>query len=502
MTAALLAGPAAAEAAQVLEAEAGRVKGPRAQVVKDRTAHGGRAVALEGRGSLRRVGFTRRAMALRIRARGARCAGAPRLRLVLDGRRRGSPLVRSRRFRAYRIALRASPGRHVVKLHLANPRRSRSCRRRLVIDRLTVVDAPTPPVPTPPVPAPAPATPVPAPAPPPSLLPIGYRNPVAPSTPDPMVLDVGQNHSEYYAFSTGGGFPIRHSRDLVRWEPVGRAMQSRPSWAVQTGDYHPWAPSVIERASPCPGPCFVLFYVSLHADLTPPTNCIGVATSEAPGGPYTDLGPLEDEARSRDSHGRPLGCGDDLGYSNIDPAPYVDSDGKAYLYLSTTNRCDPLSGACTPDREIAVLDLSANLLTAIGPRKPVLLADRGGWEEAPFAPVVENPWMVKRGSTYFLLYSGGNYEGSYGMGYATAGTPTGPFAKAAENPFLRELGPALSVGGGMLVTGPLGGDWLVYHGREASRVDPRTLRIDPVFFPAESALTAAAPTTTDQAAPP
>jgi len=317
-----------------------------------------------------------------------------------------------------------------------------------------------------------------------------------------MVLDVGQSHSEYYAFSTGGGFPIRHSRDLVHWEPVGRAMRGRPSWALQTGDYHPWAPSVIERARPCPGPCFVLFYVSLHADLAPATNCIGVATSEAPGGPYIDRGPLEDAARSRDSNGRPLGCGDASGYSNIDPAPYVDSDGKAYLYLSTANRCDPVSGACTPDREIGVIDLSADLLTAIGPRKPVLLADRGGWEEAPFAPVVENPWVVKRGSTYFLLYSGGDYEGSYGMGYATASAPTGPFLKAVENPFLREIGPALSVGGGMLVTGPRGGDWLVYHGREASLGDPRTLRIDPVLFPAGSAVTAAGPTTTEQAARP
>jgi len=353
-----------------------------------------------------------------------------------------------------------------------------------------------------PAPRAAPAAEQPA---PPPLIFTGYRNPVASGAPDPMVLDVGQSHSDYYLFSTGGGFPIRRSRDLVRWEPAGTAMKTRPEWAVPTGDYHPWAPSVIERAGPCPGNggtrCFVLFYVSRHKDFEPETNCIGVATSPTPEGPYTDRGPLEDEARSRDSKERPLGCGDDSGYSNIDPAPFVDSDGNAYLYLSTTNHCESVSGDCTSVREIGVVGLSPDLLTATGPRQALFSAESDTWEDAPFAPVVENPWVVKRAGTYFLLYSGGDYQGPYGMGYATAGSPTGPFVKARDNPFLRETDPALSVGGGMVVTGSRGGDWLVYHGREGSHRAPRTLRIDPVLFPALTVLTPG-PTTTEQAAGP
>jgi len=244
----------------------------------------------------------------------------------------------------------------------------------------------------------------------------------------------------------------------------------------------------------------VLFYVALDGKFPPgpeEVNCIGVATSPDPAGPYTDLGPLEDVDESRDSKGNPLGCGDDGGYSNIDPAPFVDPrTGEAYLYLSTANACDTLTG-CASVREIGVMPLSRDLLTATGPRKKLFSADRP-WEEAPFGKIVENPWVVERGGTYFLLYSGGNYRRSYGMGYATASSPTGPFVKAFENPFLQESEPALSVGGGMVVTGPKGGDWLAYHGRDQYD-GPRTLRIDPVLFSPGGLLTTTGPTSSDQA---
>lgn len=105
----------------------------------------------------------------------------------------------------------------------------------------------------------------------------------------------------------------------------------------------------------------------------------------------------------------------------------MDSDGQAYLYVSTTHACRP---GCSPVREISVLGLTSDLLEASTARQPLLSADPGGWEQAPWAPVVENPWMVKRGGRYFLLYSGGSYLGPYGMGYASSTSPTGPFNKA------------------------------------------------------------------------
>jgi Glycosyl hydrolases family 43 len=510
VVAAALAAPAVTQA-RTLELESGRTGG---EVVRDRGAHGGRAVALSGRTALRRPFSTRSPVAsVVLRARTGRCPGRTRLSAALDGRRLGSRLVRSRRYRLYRFATRARAGAHVLRLAIAGPRRGRSCRRRLLLDRLTLVVAAAPgaPTPTPPPGTPAPPAlaaapaPAPAPAPVPPAAPAAYQNPVfaAPGAPDPTVLDVGGAHSEYFAFSTGGRFPVLRSPDLVSWEAVGTAMTSRPDWAVPTGDYHPWAPSVIERQGPCPGEtgtrCFILFYVSLHNNsLTPSTNCIGVATSQQPQGPYEDQGPLEHVDGTTDASGRPLGCGDDRGYSNIDPAPFVDSDGRAYLYLSTTHTCEPPPTACSNVRQIGVIGLTPDLLKASTARQTLFSADAGGWEQAPWAPVVENPWVVERGGRYFLLYSGGSYLGAYGMGYATSTSPTGPFSKATENPILRESPPVLSPGGGSLATGPRGGDWLVYHGREGTYDQPRQLRIDPVTFTGESTVSVAGPTSTPQ----
>ena len=115
---------------------------------------------------------------------------------------------------------------------------------------------------------------------------------------------------------------------------------------------------------------------------------------------------------------------------------------------------------------------------------------------------MENPWPVRRGNTYLLLYSGGAYNGPYGGGYATSTSPTGPFTKASENPFLRESNPVLSVGGATVARGPRGGDWLIYHGREGGYGNPRQLRIDPVRYPSADTIAVDGPTSTAQTAEP
>src|SRR5918999_2384370 len=170
--AAALIAPAVAEPRTIeLELESGRTGG---EVVRDRGAHGGRAVALTGRAGLRLRFLTGSTVAsVVLRARRAPCSGRPRLSAALDGRRLGSRRVRSRRYRLYRFATQARAGSHVLRLALAGPRPSRSCRRRLLLDRLTLVmtalPRPTalspPPLAAAPVPAPAPAA---APAPSPS----------------------------------------------------------------------------------------------------------------------------------------------------------------------------------------------------------------------------------------------------------------------------------------------------------------------------------------------
>lgn len=531
LAAALLSLPAEAHG-RTFQLERGRLTGA-VRVVGDPAAGGGRAVALSGPGAIRRRFATSHgSSALVLRARALRCMGRrPRIALRLDGRRIGARVVRSRRFAGLRFRVVAAAGSRTADLRLANPGGGPSCRRTAVLDSLRVVERPPRFVPAAPGAAPTagPAAgalppgsgreappvgrgtgarcPGPGGDPPASPAPEGtYQNPVFadPGAPDPGVLDVGSAHSDYFVFSTGHLFPMLRSPDLVNWTRAGTALQARPGWAVPTGDWHPWAPSVIECDGPCPGTsgprCFVLFHVALHGTLEPPTNCIGVAVSPLPEGPYRELGPLMFTGGGTDQNGRPPGCGDDAGYSNIDPAPYVDGDGRAYLYLSTGRRCaEPAPGAvCPPGRTISVIPLAPDLLTASGPRLPLFDAESAGWEVGSFGPVVENPWPVKSGSTYVLFYSGGAYTGAYGMGYATSSSPTGPFVKSAGNPILAETADVLSPGGGMLATGPRGGSWLVYHGRRGSHSNPRQLRIDPVRFPTESTVAVDGPTSAPQ----
>jgi len=316
---------------------------------------------------------------------------------------------------------------------------------------------------------------------------------------------------DYYAYTTGSLFPVLRSADLVHWRAIGTALTQRPSWVVASGDSHPWAPSVLRSSRACPGgdagPCYFLYYVGLSGQHTPATHCVGVAYSTGPGGPFTDLGPIPDEANATDSSGRPPGCGDDAGYSNIDPAPFLDVDGRVLLYLTTNRRC----AAPTPGQEcplqptISVIPLTADLVRAAGPRKPLFAGDAGTWEQSK-APTVENPWMERRNGRYYLFYSGGNYLGAYGMGYATAAAPmgdSGAHTKSPQNPILQEAsggfppngGSAgvLSPGGGSLVRGPRGGDWLVYHGRAGGYTEPRTLRIDRVVWNSDRPVSAGGP---------
>jgi beta-xylosidase len=339
----------------------------------------------------------------------------------------------------------------------------------------------------------------------------GYQNPVyAADAPDPYVLDNGDAHHDYRAFTTGNLFPLLRSSDLVHWTSVGTAMSDRPAWVLQSGDWHPWAPNVAAVSQPCPGTsstsCYVMYYVGLSARTH--ANCVAIATATSPGGPYVDQGPLSGDAL--DASGRPVGCGDDHGYGVIDPSLFVDpGDHQPYLYVSEDFACAPTSSSCTSANSvlkptISVIPLTSDYMHAAGPRKALFSGDGRTWEATDVAaPTVEGPAAMVHGGTYYLLYSGGNWRSAYGMGYATAPSPTGPFAKAPTNPTLSPTSAVLSPGGGdALVTGPHGGSWLMYHGRAGSYSNPRTLRVDPFSWraaaPAPDTPVIGGPTSTPQ----
>jgi len=357
------------------------------------------------------------------------------------------------------------------------------------------------PAPAPPTAAAPPSAPAPAPdPPPPALAPPTFRNPVhASEFGDPFVLRDGH---DWYAYATGDRFPVLRSDDLVTWTPAGAALAARPSWAVADPEWHPWAPSVLPTDAPCPGTasprCFLLFHVGLSDAASPRTNCVGIAASPAPGGPFTELGILEREDGQRPG-GRPVGCGDAGGYGNIDPAPFVDADGRAWLYVSTDWACED---TCALRPTISVIALSEDRLGAAGPRVPLMAGRAGTWEQAPWAPVAENPWVVRRGETYHLLYSGGSWQGEYGMGHATGPSPTGPFTRSSEAPWVARGEDVVGVGGGMLFDDADGEPWLAYHGRSRTFAAPRALRLDPVRWTAAEVPVLDGPSSRERPVPP
>ncbi|GAC1319565.1 MAG: glycoside hydrolase family 43 protein [Thermoleophilaceae bacterium] len=323
----------------------------------------------------------------------------------------------------------------------------------------------------------------------------GYQNATySSSAPDPFVLDNGGTHNDYWEFNTGDLFPMLHSSDLVNWTSVGTAMTARPSWVAQSGEWHPWAPNVVRTNSSCPntssGSCYVMYYVGLSASTW--ANCVGVATSTTVGGPFADQGPLGLSSGQLDAAGRPIGCGDNDGYGVIDPSLFIDPSGQAHLYVSEDFACPP-SPSCTSANSslrptISVIPLTPDMRHASGSRVVLFSGQANSWEAyGTPAPTVEGPSMQLHNGTYYLLYSAGSWQGAYGMGYATSGSPTGPFVKAASNPIFTDTPDVRSPGGGDLVaTGPHGGQWMVYHGRDSTTSNPRTLRIDPFSWRASS----------------
>ena len=183
---------------------------------------------------------------------------------------------------------------------------------------------------------------------------------------DPFVLDTGDSYVAYTTSNAAGNVPILHSQDLLTWETAGDVLPTVGVW-VDRSNPRVWAPSVLLTPSG-----FVLYYTA--DDAQSHRQCVGRAVSAVADGPFVD-----DAAR-------PLVCQVDLGGS-IDPSPFVDSDGQAYLLWKNDGNCCGLVSALWSQR------LAADGLSLEGAGPSQLLAAEERWEKG----IVEAPSMVARG---------------------------------------------------------------------------------------------------------
>jgi beta-xylosidase len=292
---------------------------------------------------------------------------------------------------------------------------------------------------------------------------------------DPHVLRV---EDEYYAYATfdaekSSNIQVIRSKDLINWERLEDALPVLPKWAKPNKGLT-WAPGVIQIEDK-----FLMYYVARDQDTD--RQCIGVAVSDDPAGPFVD------------PNDKAFICQGDLGGS-IDAYPYLDDDGKLYLLWKNDGNC------CGLDVWLWIQELTPDGLALLG--EPIQLIKRDqAWER----PLIENPAMVEYNDQYYLFYSGNWWAShTYAISYAVCETVTGPCEKPLNEPWFDYENPVMGPGGQTFFTDTEGNLWMAYHAWTGSNIGDdigeRSLHIDLVTFEGDKPVTNG-PTYTPQLIP-
>ncbi len=184
---------------------------------------------------------------------------------------------------------------------------------------------------------------------------------------------IGFCMADYHVFS---------SDNLTDWIDHGVIVsQNNVEWADST-KYSMWAPDCIYRD----GKYYFYFPAIAGEKSSAKGMAIGVATSDTPYGPFTP-------------ESEPI-----AGLSGIDPNPFIDKDGQAYIYLAGMKR-------------LRMAKLKNNMKELAS--EPKLI------EGLP-AGFKEGPYLFERNGIYYLTFP---YviDSTETLAYATGDNPMGPF---------------------------------------------------------------------------
>lgn len=246
---------------------------------------------------------------------------------------------------------------------------------------------------------------------------------------DPFLLSVDGG----YLYATNTLFenvPVTPTPEAGGDLDITDAMPELPAW-TQAGAV--WAPSV---AAVDDG--YVLYFTSRDTDSG--LQCIGVATADAPTGPFTG---------ADDSLVCPTAYG-----GAIDASPVTDGD-RRYIVFKTDGNC------CDLPTTIYVQEVSADGTRLTGEAVELLGAEEG-WE----GDLVEGPAMAPApDGSWLLFYSANRWDtADYAVGWAGCESVTGPCTKGEGQPWLASYDRAAGPGGQELVVGADGEAAVVYHG--------------------------------------
>eukprot|EP00043_Microstomoeca_roanoka_P007610 m.73448 g.73448 ORF g.73448 m.73448 type:complete len:341 (+) comp13893_c0_seq3:255-1277(+) len=290
-----------------------------------------------------------------------------------------------------------------------------------------------------------------------------YTNPVINANhPDPGVLFYD---GKFYAATTSGdnpdAFPIMVSTDLVNWSLAAYVFPAnsttRPRWAVS--DF--WAPEIHQISAEQ----FNVYFAARHSD---GTLSVGVATGRTPLGPFTDLGaPLVHTP----------------GMGNIDASFFRDNGTDYVIWKRDGN------GHVPPVPTPVFVQQVVNNGTVLVGQAYVAITNDQPWEGV----LVEGPWIVKEGDTYYIFYSANGFTSpEYAIGVGRSPSITGPYEKFANNPILRHdvntTDPAGFTGPGhcSVIQTPQAKQWyVIYHAWHNNKIggsNPRVMNVDAVSF--------------------
>lgn len=266
--------------------------------------------------------------------------------------------------------------------------------------------------------------------------------------PDPHIVRFGH---QWYAYTTGTTWG-NHIGVLVSDRPDGgwrttteqtwgsTALPSYPDWQVRDTQ---WAPAVYRY-----GGRYVLFYAAQAKSSL--EWCLSVAVADQPEGPFVD----------QTGATGPIVCQDHLG-GVIDPHPFVDADGQAWLHFKNNDGFAGRTYGADAVSKVWAARLSADGTRPVGGHVEVLAKDTSRF---PWQTTLDNPQMVLRGGVHYLFHTGGDYVGNatYATGYARCAGALGPCETHPE-PIMTSYGDVAGPGGGTVARGTDGRWWISYH---------------------------------------
>ncbi len=270
-----------------------------------------------------------------------------------------------------------------------------------------------------------------------------YTNPVIEyDAPDPSVILADDGY--YYLYSTGHGYSIFRSKNLVDWDRVGSVFNDE-TWPAavrnnRKGDL--WAPEIRRIAGK-----YVIFYTLWFGDVK--YSLIGYATADSPQGPFTDKGILIDSQ--------------EIGVEQSIDQFYFEDEGQPWIFWGSFRNLYAMQ-----------LDVTDDAVITPKPETKQLFA----------GTAFEGTTIHKHNGWYYFIASTGDFSGGTNSTYRTVMARSknllGPYLdkngqNILDNGFSLLLDKSDNFSGpghnSNLIEDAEGRTWMLYHAYDNSRPD-------------------------------